>query len=101
MNLQELYDLGCRTMIISGLPPVGCLPIQMAIARRNSSDLRCLDDQNSYAQSFNRKLVKMLPQIQQMLSGSKIVYLDMYKTLTEMIDRPQKYGKQQASEYVC
>ncbi|KAF9674535.1 hypothetical protein SADUNF_Sadunf10G0137200 [Salix dunnii] len=101
MNLQELYDLGCRTMIISGLPPVGCLPIQMAIARRNSSELRCLDDQNSYAQSFNRKLVKMLPQIQQMLSGSKIVYLDMYKTLIEMIDQPQKYGFVETKRGCC
>ncbi|KAJ6432424.1 hypothetical protein OIU84_019626 [Salix udensis] len=98
--VKELYDLGCRTMIISGLPPVGCLPIQMAIARRNSSELRCLDDRNSYAQSHNRKLAKMLQQIQQMLSGSKIVYLDMYKTLIEMIDQPQKYGKQQANIWI-
>ncbi|CAK7325968.1 unnamed protein product [Dovyalis caffra] len=99
--VKELYDLGCRTMIVTGLPPVGCLPIQMAIAGRNSSERKCLEDQNSYARSFNQKLVKMLTQIQQTLSGTRMVYADTYTILIEMINHPEKYGFVETKKGCC
>lgn len=54
---------------------------------------KCLEDENLDVEIYNRKLAKLLPQIQARLPGSKIVYADVYKPLIDMINHPQKYGK--------
>ncbi|OMO82930.1 Lipase, GDSL [Corchorus capsularis] len=90
--VKELYDLGCRKMVVAGLPPIGCLPIQMSAKFEILNDRRCLEDQNSDAQSYNKKLSKLLPQIQAMLPKSKIVYADVYEPLVDMMNYPHGYG---------
>ncbi|KAL0370794.1 UNVERIFIED_CONTAM: GDSL esterase/lipase [Sesamum angustifolium] len=77
--IKEVYDLGCRRMAVSGLPPVGCLPIQMTA---KSPVLRsCSHKENADAKSYNDKLQKLLPQIEAELPGSKILYVDTYNPL--------------------
>ncbi|XVF05822.1 hypothetical protein REPUB_Repub05bG0206200 [Reevesia pubescens] len=71
----ELYDLGSRNMLIAGLPPIGCLPFQ-TVRLVNPINQGCVEDQNSDAQHYNGKLVKLLPQLQKLLPGRKIVYAD-------------------------
>ncbi|KAK6271693.1 hypothetical protein POUND7_008776 [Theobroma cacao] len=90
--VKELYHLGCRKMVVAGLPPIGCLPIQMTAKFENPKDRKCLEDQNSIAQSYNKKLAKLLPQIQAMRPRSKIVYADVYESLIDMINHPRRYG---------
>ncbi|KZV41919.1 GDSL esterase/lipase-like [Dorcoceras hygrometricum] len=89
--VKELYYLGCRKMVVSGLPPVGCLPIQRTA---KSPLLRsCIDMENKDAESYNDKLKKLLPQINAQLRGSKILYADIYNPMMDMIKNPQNYGK--------
>ena len=45
------------------------------------------------AKTYNHKLARLLPEIQDNLPGTKIVYADMYTPLINMITRPEKYGK--------
>lgn len=90
--VKELYDLGCRKMVVSGLPPIGCLPIQMTIKFEILTNRKCLEDQNSDAQSYNEKLAKLLPEIQAMLPRSKIVFAEVYEPMLDMINYPQQYG---------
>lgn len=98
-NLQELYHLGCRKMMISGLPPIGCLPIQMTA---KSPILRsCSRTENADAQSYNNKLQKLLQRIEAQLPGSKILYVDSYNPLMDMINNPQKYGNFSKCSYIC
>lgn len=81
-------------MIISGLPPVdGCLSIQITARFRHPHERKCLDDQNSDAQSFNQKLVNLLGELQGSLQGSKVVFTIVYEPSIDMINNPQKYGK--------
>ncbi|CAH1418062.1 unnamed protein product [Lactuca virosa] len=86
--VNELYKLGCRTMVVSGLPPMGCLPIQM-LSRFSRT---CLTDQNTDARIYNQKLMNLLPQIQSSLKGSRIMYTDIYTPMMEMIRNPRKHG---------
>lgn len=51
-----------------------------------------MDEQNWDAQLYNSKLRKLLPTLQGFLHGSKIVYVDAYKALMEIIEHPTKYG---------
>ncbi|KAL8055886.1 hypothetical protein ABFX02_04G084200 [Erythranthe guttata] len=89
--VKELYNLGCRKMVVSGLPPIGCLPIQITT---KSPILRsCSRKENADAQSYNHKLEKqLLPQLEAELPRSKIVYVDSYNPLMDMINDPHKYG---------
>ncbi|KAF5446633.1 hypothetical protein F2P56_032244 [Juglans regia] len=99
--VQELYQLGLRIMVIAGLPPIGCLPVQITAKFGNPHDRTCLQEQNSDAQSYNQKLAKLLPTLQESLPGSKIVYADIYKPLIDMINNPQKYGFVETNRGCC
>ena len=79
-------------MIIAGLPPVGCLPIQITAKFKDPNNRTCVQEQNLDAQSYNQKLANLLPEVQQSLPGSKVIYADNYEPLNDMINNPQKYG---------
>ncbi|ESQ36212.1 hypothetical protein EUTSA_v10008013mg [Eutrema salsugineum] len=90
--VQELYDIGCRKIMVLGLPPIGCLPIQMTMDRQKQSERRCIDKQNSDSKRYNKKLKKSLTVIQSNLSGSVIFYADIYGAILDMATNPQRYG---------
>lgn len=64
--LQALYDIGCRSIMVAGFPPLGCGQGQNLI-------FTCLDPKNSDSQTYNIKLEELLPEIQAKLPGSKLV----------------------------
>ncbi|CAI9107091.1 OLC1v1006373C1 [Oldenlandia corymbosa var. corymbosa] len=97
--IKELYDLGCRRMVVSGLPPIGCLPIQLTL--KLSILRKCVPMENLDSLSYNTKLVKLLPRIQQTLPGSKLFYADSYNRLLDMIKYPRKYGFVETSKGCC
>ncbi|XP_021278192.1 GDSL esterase/lipase At2g30220-like [Herrania umbratica] len=90
--VQALYDQGCRRIAIAGLPPMGCLPVLITARLKPPLDRTCLEDENADARSYNQKLVNLLPQLQASLPGSRIVYADVYTTVIDMVNNPQKYG---------
>jgi phospholipase/lecithinase/hemolysin len=79
-------------VIITGLPPVGCLPVQITANFKDPNNRTCVQEQNLDAQSYNQKLANLLPKVQQSLPGSKVIYADNYEPLNDMINNPQKYG---------
>ena len=91
MCVQELYSLGCRNIVIGGLPPIGCLPIQMTAKFRNIFGF-CLEQENKDSVVYNQKLQKQIPQMQASLTGSKILYSDIYNPIYDMMQNPSKYG---------
>ncbi|XP_059663581.1 GDSL esterase/lipase At2g30220-like [Cornus florida] len=72
--VQELYELGCRKMVIAGLPPMS------------------VPNQAADSQPYNQKLVSLLPRLQASLPGSKLVYGNIYDPLIDMVANPLKYG---------
>lgn len=77
-------------MSFSGLGPLGCLPI---IRTTNYPFRRtCLENANSDAQIYNKKLAKLLAEMQSKLQRSKLVYTDIYTPLMELIKNPKKHG---------
>lgn len=77
-------------MLVAGLPPVGCLPIQ--ITAKSPFLRKCIEEENFDARSYNTKLARLLKQIQEALLGSKILYSDTYHPFMHMINHPKKYG---------
>ena len=73
---------------------MGCLPIQITARCKYFNDRKCLQDQNFDSQNYNKKIAKLLPKLQKSLPGSLLLYADTYKPLMDMINNPQKYGKE-------
>ncbi|KAL7264215.1 hypothetical protein ACSBR1_002215 [Camellia fascicularis] len=94
---DELYKIGCRTMVVAGLPPIGCIPIQMTA--KLEIHRKCIDHLD--AQSYNAKLSNLLPELQSSLPGSKIIYADIYTSLDDMMKNPQKYGLNETRKGCC
>ncbi|KAJ4979379.1 hypothetical protein NE237_010159 [Protea cynaroides] len=94
-----LYKMGARKLIITGLPPIGCLPVQATVGSITPGpdmlERICEDQQNEDAQAYNIKLQGYIKRWQEKLSGSKIVYADIYNPLMDMIQNPSKYGSQE------
>ncbi|CAO2840021.1 unnamed protein product [Amaranthus hypochondriacus] len=90
--IEELHELGCRTMIVSGLPPIGCLPVQMTARFELPKARKCLDDQNSDAKSYNQKLKKLLPHTQASFPGTRILYADIYTPFMDLVTNSEDNG---------
>ncbi|KAF4353388.1 hypothetical protein F8388_016346 [Cannabis sativa] len=103
--IQSLYDRGARKFGVAGLPPVGCLPLQMSIGSFMPSSHMlqrlCVDQQNIDSQAYNFKLQNLLSTLQNSLPHSKMVYFGIYDTMMDMITNPFKYGFQETLEGCC
>lgn len=99
--VKELYDLGCRKIVVAGLPQIGYLPIQMTLQLENPNYLTCLEDQNLITESYNKKLRNLLRGIQANLPQSKIVYADIYKSFVDMIIYPEQHGFVETKKDCC
>ncbi|KAK3231875.1 hypothetical protein Dsin_003756 [Dipteronia sinensis] len=97
--LQDLYGLGARRIGVLSAPPIGCLPSQRTLgggAQRN-----CVGAYNQAAQLFNSKLSKLIKNLNKKLPNGRIVYLDVYTPLNDMIKNPKKYGFEVANKGCC
>ncbi|KAL3634339.1 hypothetical protein CASFOL_021393 [Castilleja foliolosa] len=88
--IEELYHLGARRIAVFGIPPIGCLPSQRTLA---GGPIRyCAEEHNQAAQTVNSKLSPALDSLAQSLPRSRVVYIDIYNPLLDLIKHPKKYG---------
>lgn len=73
-----------------GLPPIGCVPSQRTLGGGITRE--CVDLRNQAAKSFNSKLAQQLKMLEANLPGSKVIYIDIYTILDNLILRPSDYG---------
>ncbi|CAA7037948.1 unnamed protein product [Microthlaspi erraticum] len=98
--VRELYSLGCRNIVVGGLAPMGCLPVQMTAKFRNIFRF-CVEQENKDSVVYNQKLIKKLPEIEASLPGSKFLYANVYDPLMDMIKNPRKYGFKDTKRGCC
>ncbi|XP_072984714.1 GDSL esterase/lipase At3g14820-like [Typha latifolia] len=99
--LKQLHQMGARKIGYIGLPPIGCLPSQRTIA---GGILRQCDPlRNQAAQLFNSIIEKEIGRLHKELglNGSKLVYIDIYSILLDLIDRPSIYGFETSDKGCC
>ncbi|KAA8537495.1 hypothetical protein F0562_027103 [Nyssa sinensis] len=89
--IQELYNLGARRIGVLGVPPIGCVPSQRTLA---GGVIRgCSEKHNHAARLFNKKLSSEIDSLKNNLAQSRVVYMDVYYSLLDLIENPHKYGK--------
>ncbi|KAL9413304.1 hypothetical protein AB3S75_041889 [Citrus x aurantiifolia] len=88
--IKDLYGLGVRKIGVLSTLPLGCLPI---IRTLHGGPMRfCGDTANRAAQLFNSKLLAEVNSLNSSLPQAKIVYVDVYNPLLDLIKNPVKSG---------
>ncbi|MBA0792248.1 hypothetical protein Gohar_016764 [Gossypium harknessii] len=97
--IRELYNLGARKIAISGLPPMGCLPLERTTNIRHGS--ACIEEYNDVAKDFNQKLQDSVTELNRELGGIKLVMSNPYYKLLEMIQNPILFGFENVATACC
>ncbi|EHA8591131.1 GDSL esterase/lipase [Cocos nucifera] len=104
--VMQLSNMGARKFAIAGLPPLGCLPLQITMeAMRSISpptlQRTCINQQNIDAMAYNTLLQDTIRRWNNTLPNSKFVYVDIYNPLMDMVTNPLKYGFTETSLGCC
>ncbi|KAJ7949729.1 GDSL esterase/lipase [Quillaja saponaria] len=99
-QLTQLYTLGARKVIVTGVGQIGCIPYQLARFRGNSS--RCNEKINNAIILFNTGLRQLVDHFNGgQLPGSKFVYLDSYKSSQDSYQNGASYGFEVIDKGCC
>lgn len=90
-NVQKLYNMGARKVVVASLGPLGCIPFQLTL--RFSRNGECSEKVNAQAREFNAGLFGLIKELNANLHGAQFIYADAYKGVAEMIANPSAYGK--------
>lgn len=98
--VKKLYDAGARNIGIFGLPPLGCIPMQITLFG-TAEQTTCVEDQNAVAMAYNNDLQSEVSKWQASLPGSKLLYLDSYTLLYDVFTNPLIYGYKETRRACC
>ncbi|XP_057723265.1 GDSL esterase/lipase At1g74460-like [Arachis stenosperma] len=96
-QLKLLHGLGARELMVFGLGPMGCIPLQRVLTTSGN----CREKANKLALSFNKATSKVVDELGQQLPGAKYVFGDAYDVVYDVISNPMKYGFQNADSPCC
>ncbi|KAH7568290.1 hypothetical protein JRO89_XS07G0272300 [Xanthoceras sorbifolium] len=89
------------SVIVSGVGPIGCIPYQLARFTGNNTT-RCNEKINEAISLFNSGLRKLVDQFNGgQLPGSKFVFVDSYKSSTDLYMNPTAYGFEEIDKGCC
>ncbi|MED6224281.1 hypothetical protein PIB30_082535, partial [Stylosanthes scabra] len=87
--IRELYTLGARKLSITGLIPMGCLPLERATNIFGDHD--CNEKYNNVALGFNKKLENIISKLNRELPQLKAISANAYDIVDDIIKRPSTY----------
>lgn len=90
--IKQVYGLGARKMSITGVPPMGCLPLERTTNMLRGFGDACIESYNNVSRSFNAKLSGLVKMLNQELPGVKIISGDAFSIFYRIIKRPSLYG---------
>jgi len=87
---------GARTVVVTGMVPIGCEPQQLALFPGGPGDYDpatgCLAWFNEVAELHNRALRRMLGELRLAHPGRSLRYADIYRAVTSAVASPTLYG---------
>lgn len=89
--LRQIYSLGARKIVFTGLPPMGCLPLERTTNILNHHE--CIEQYNDVALEYNVKLKNLIDGLNKELPGMRMVFNNPYDILYQMIKNPSTFGK--------
>ncbi|KAK1405477.1 GDSL esterase/lipase [Heracleum sosnowskyi] len=99
--IKKLYGLGARKISLGGLPPMGCLPLERTADFFTGDGGVCNENYNKVALNFNGKLTGLVKNLNQELSGIKVVFSNPYYILKQIVHKPSAFGFEVAAVACC
>ncbi|WZY76880.1 hypothetical protein YC2023_017010 [Brassica napus] len=96
-QLRVLHSLGARKLMVFGLGPMGCIPLQRAL----SLDGKCQNKASSLAVRFNKAATTMLKDLETKLPNANYKFGEAYNLVNDVITNPQKYGFDNSDSPCC
>lgn len=90
-NLQRLYNLGARRIVVVNVGPIGCIPYQ----RDSNPSLgnNCANSPNLMAQLFNSQLRGLLTELGSRFQDGNFLYADAFHIVQDIVQNHASYGK--------
>ncbi|KAL3636984.1 hypothetical protein CASFOL_019283 [Castilleja foliolosa] len=87
--IMQIYELGARKISLTGLPPMGCLPLERAANLESRGG--CVDKYNQVALDFNNMLDGLVKTLNKELYGLQMVLTNPYTILYDIIQNPSSF----------
>lgn len=97
--IQKLHQMGARKIAYVGLPPIGCLPSQRTLGGGVSRE--CVATRNEAAMLYNSRIAAELKRLSSNFEGTKLIYLDIYTIILDLVQRPSSYGFEVSNKGCC
>ncbi|GMJ14207.1 hypothetical protein like AT3G50400 [Hibiscus trionum] len=97
-HLKRLYNLDARKILVSNVPKVGCIPLDLDLHLCAEG---CVASINNLAKSYNSKLKSLLEDLTRSRPGSIFVYADIYAMTEDIINNYKSYGFDNADHACC
>ncbi|KAK7333734.1 hypothetical protein VNO80_30511 [Phaseolus coccineus] len=95
----EIYGLGARKVSLTGLPPMGCLPLERAMNILEFHN--CVEEYNNLALEFNGKLGWLVSKLNKDLPGFQMVDANVYDIFLQIVTDPSGFGFEEAKTGCC
>nr|CAB3471730.1 unnamed protein product [Digitaria exilis] len=94
---HKLIDEGVKTVVVSGIPPLGCAAGNLVLFARQTGgelepDTGCLKDLNQLSKDHNAQLRRALARLAGDGSGVRIIYADFYSPIIDFALAPERHG---------
>ncbi|XP_057516152.1 GDSL esterase/lipase At1g74460 [Amaranthus tricolor] len=96
-QLKVMHNLGARKLMVFGLGPMGCIPLQRVLSTTGD----CQEKTNRLAQKFNEATGKMMTELSRSLPGASYRFGDAFDVVNDVITNPTKYGFQNSDSPCC
>lgn len=106
--IDELIELGAKTLVVPGDIPIGCSAAYLTYFSKSSIDNKdyydpfgCLSRLNEFSKYHNQILQKELNRLREIHPHATIIYADYYNAAARIYRSPNKFGFKQAFIACC
>ncbi|KAG0483226.1 hypothetical protein HPP92_011310 [Vanilla planifolia] len=97
--VTEIYRLGARKVLLTELPPMGCLPLERTINFLGFGE--CNEKYNQVAREYNAKMEVMAADLLTALPGARLAINRIYGVVDNIIRNPSQFGFENVAEGCC
>uniref|UniRef100_A0A8R7R3X8 GDSL esterase/lipase n=2 Tax=Triticum urartu TaxID=4572 RepID=A0A8R7R3X8_TRIUA len=95
-GVQEVINLGAKTVLVPGNFPIGCVPVYLSGNKSYTStdydQYGCLKWFNAFSQMHNQLLKQEITKLKSQNPGVRIIYGDYYGAFMEFVKNPSRNG---------
>ncbi|KAF5726699.1 GDSL esterase/lipase [Tripterygium wilfordii] len=100
--VKTLIERGAKYLVVQGLPPAGCCPLQLALSRFHDRDsMGCASLANGLIKAHNKLLQRKLEILRELFPHCVITYVDYTNAYKNVLSNHKQYNFQEPFKACC